>query len=78
MQIGYSDKDTMNLGQYKDTKDMESVMLTRMHLYSSVDCSCLNEEYFIEERIKKIRKLRKKLSNKSVFNTFCKKVKDLF
>ena len=78
MQTGYSDRETMNLGQYKDTKDMERVMLTRMHLYSSIDCSCTNDEYIIEERIKKIRKLRKRLSNKSVFNTLFKKVKDLF
>ncbi len=77
MQIGYSDKDTMNLGQYKDTEDMERVMLTRMHSYSNIDCTCL-EDHYIEERIKKIKKIRKKLSNKSMFTIFCEKVKNLF
>jgi hypothetical protein len=68
---------TMNLGQYKDTKDMEKVMLTQMHLYSEISCSNL-DDLLLKKRIKKISKLRKKLSNKRSIHFLCKKIKKLF
>ncbi len=69
----------MNLGQYRDTKDMESVMLKKMHLYSEVRYACVDETA-IEERIKNIRRIRKLIAKRrsNAFLGFYKKVKDLF
>jgi hypothetical protein len=63
----YKLKEPMNLNQYKDIKDMERVMLKS---YSGVFFKT-SDEVRIEERIKKIRKLRKLIH-------FRQKVKDLF
>ena len=75
--MGYSEKE-MNLSQYKDTKDMERIML-KMHSYSGVVCKC-EDELLIEDGIKKIRSIRKRLSNKNSKKIIhlCQRIKDLF
>lgn len=69
----------MNLGQYRDTKDMESVMLKKMHLYSGVNYTCVDETA-IEERIKNIKRIRKLISKRrsNAFLHLYRKVKELF
>lgn len=57
----------VNLNQYKDTKDIERVMLRS---YSGVFLKTPDEER-IEERINKIKRLRKLINLRQ-------KVKDLF
>jgi len=77
--------DIMNMGQYKDTKDMERVMLTNIHRYSSVCFDC-DVDIYVKKRIEKIRKLREKIQRKrkTIFwfsvnsKSLLQKVKDLF
>lgn len=64
----YKIDNTVNLNQYKETKDMERIMLKNTH--SSVYYRN-TEEVEIEERINKIKRLRKLIH-------FRQKVKDLF
>lgn len=70
-------EDVMNMGQYKDTKDMERVMLTNIHRYSSVCFDC-DVDLYVKKRIEKIRKLRKKILKRQNSKSFFQKVKDLF
>lgn len=73
----YRPDETMNLGEYRDTKDMERIMLSKMNTYSSVTCKGA-DELRIEERINKIRKLRRKLMKPSAFDKIVLIVKDIF
>ena len=62
----------MNLHQYKDSKDMERIMLRKGVYTKSLD------DIQIEKRIKKIRRLRMIITGKYRLSYFYKSIKGLF